>query len=48
LIQSTDHILDEAAEHGRNVERQRRTTSDGETRRRLRRQLRRRDETPEG
>jgi hypothetical protein len=32
LIQSADYILDQAAEHGRNVERQRRATSDAETR----------------
>jgi hypothetical protein len=40
LIQSADYILDQAAEHGRNVERQRRATSDAEPRRRFRRQLR--------
>lgn len=39
LVQSADHILDEAAEHGRNVERQRQTGSDAETSRRLRDQL---------
>jgi hypothetical protein len=42
LIQSTDHVLDQAAERGRNVERQRQSTSDHETRARLRRQLQRR------
>ena len=42
LIQSTDHVLDQAAERGRNVERQRQSTSDDETRTRLRRQLQRR------
>jgi hypothetical protein len=47
LIQSTDHILNVATEQGRNVERQRRITSDVETRTRLRRQLQRRRDTPE-
>ncbi len=45
LIQSTDQILDAATEQGRNVERQRRATTNLETRTRLRQQLqRRRDE----
>ena len=35
LIQSTDCILDHAAAQGRNVERQRRTISEGEARERL-------------
>ncbi len=44
LLQSADHVLDEAAERGRNVERQRQATSKIETRARLRQQLRRGDE----
>jgi hypothetical protein len=45
LIQSTDHLLDAAAAHGRNVERQRHAGDDTTTRDRLRRQLEaRRDE----
>jgi hypothetical protein len=40
LIQSTDHILDLAAQQGRNVERQREAASDGSTRDRLTEQLR--------
>ena len=47
LIQSTDHILDKAAEHGRNVERQRAATSDDATRGRLRQQLQQRRDSPE-
>jgi hypothetical protein len=39
LIQSTDHILDEAAAQGRNVERQRLAIEDTTTRERLRDQL---------
>jgi hypothetical protein len=39
LIQSTDHILDEAAAQGRNVERQRQSGEDATTRERLREQL---------
>lgn len=39
LIQSADHILDEAATHGRNVERQRQAVEDSAGRRRLRAQL---------
>ena len=46
LIQSADHILQQAAEHGRNVERQRRATGDPETRSRFYRQLRRATEDP--
>jgi hypothetical protein len=42
LIQSTDHILEQAAEQGRNVERLRLAGGDGETRGRLRTQLQRR------
>ena len=41
LIQSTDHILDQAAAKGRNVERLRRASDDAVTRERLREQLRR-------
>lgn len=44
MIQSTDYILDQAAAHGRNVERQRRAGEDGTTRERLREQLARRGE----
>lgn len=40
LIQSADHILDEAAAAGRNVDRQRRITSDEASRRDLRATLR--------
>lgn len=47
LIQSADYILDHAAERGRNVERQRRVTSDSETRGRFRRQLRRESDRSE-
>ena len=43
LIQSTDHILDQAAAQGRNVERQRRAGDDPTARERLRGQLARRD-----
>lgn len=39
LIQSTDHILDQAAAQGRNVERQRAANEDATTRERLRGQL---------
>ena len=39
LIQSTDYILDLAAAQGRNVERQRQSSGDAETRERLRGQL---------
>ncbi len=39
LIQSTDRILDDAAQRGRNVERQREATSDPGVQQRLRRQL---------
>lgn len=42
LIQSTDHVLDRAAQQGRNVERQRRTVESDGTRDRLREQLQRR------
>jgi hypothetical protein len=49
LIQSADRILDQAAERGRNVERQREPGTDATTRARLRRQLRDRqgDRAPE-
>lgn len=43
LIQSTDHILDQAAAQGRNVERQRQAGEDTTTRERLREQLARRE-----
>lgn len=43
LIQSADHILDEAAQAGRNLERQRQSTSDPQARDLLRRQLLQRD-----
>lgn len=43
LIQSSEHILDQAAAKGRNVERQRQAADDGSTRERLREQLRQRD-----
>jgi hypothetical protein len=46
-IQSSDQILDCAAERGRNVERQRLITGNEETRERLRRQLQRRRDVPE-
>jgi hypothetical protein len=46
LIQSTDQILEQAAEQGRNVERLRIAGGDEETRGRLRTQLRRRREGP--
>ena len=46
LIQSTDHILDQAAAQGRNVERQRAANEDGTTRERLRGQLARRGSGP--
>lgn len=39
LIQSADYVLDQAAAHGRNVERQRHPADDPATRERLRRQL---------
>jgi hypothetical protein len=42
LIQSTDHVLDQAAARGRNIERQRRAGEDSATRTRLREQLARR------
>jgi hypothetical protein len=42
LIQSTEHILDEAASQGRNVERQRKVGEDATTRERLRGQLQQR------
>jgi len=44
LIQSTDYILDRAAERGRNVERQRQAGADATTRLRLRRQLQERED----
>ena len=44
LIQSAERVLDLAAEHGRNVERQRRAASDGTIRERLHQQLERGDE----
>ncbi len=40
LIQSAEHILDEAARSGRNVEKQREAANDAEAREALRRQLR--------
>jgi hypothetical protein len=46
LIQSTDHILDQAAAQGRNVERQRTAGEDATTRERLRSQLERRGIEP--
>ena len=46
LIQSTDHILDQAAAQGRNVERQRAANEDGPTRERLCGQLARRGGGP--
>lgn len=45
FIQSADFILDEAARHGRNVERQRESVTDAETRNRLRQQLLSRDDS---
>jgi hypothetical protein len=45
LIQSTDHILDQAAARGRNVERQREAGEDATTRERLRDQLHHRRDT---
>jgi hypothetical protein len=47
LIQSTDHILDQAAAQGRNVERQRAAAEDATTRDRLREQLTRRRDPPD-
>lgn len=47
LIQSADQILDQAAQRGRNVDRQRRNTSDVEARTRLRHQLRRGPDEPD-
>ena len=44
LIQSADHILDRAAERGRNVERQRQTGADAISRERLRQQLQQRQD----
>jgi hypothetical protein len=44
LIQSTDRILDVAAEAGRNIQRQREPTSDESVRRALREQLRKTEE----
>lgn len=46
LIQSTDHILDQAAARGRNVERQREASEDLTTRERLREQLVQRRDSP--
>jgi hypothetical protein len=46
LIQSTDHILDQAAAQGRNVQRQRTAGEDATTRERLRSQLERRGIEP--
>ena len=46
LVQSADHILDQAAAQGRNIERQRRVGEDARTRERLREQLARRREPP--
>jgi hypothetical protein len=46
LIQSTDHVLDQAAAQGRNVERQRTAGEDAATRERLRSQLVRRGNDP--
>jgi hypothetical protein len=47
LIQSTDYILDQASERGRNVERQREAGRDAETRDRFREQLGRRSSGPD-
>jgi len=44
LIQSADYILEQAAKGGRNVQRQRQVTSDGDTQSRFRRQLQRTDD----
>jgi len=44
LIQSTDYILDQAAAHGRNVERQRHASEEATRHERLREQLTHRDE----
>ena len=44
LIQSADYILDQAAQRGRNVERQRATADDAAAPERLREQLERRRE----
>jgi hypothetical protein len=46
LIQSADHILEQAAERGRNIARQRRVTSEPETRSRFRNQLKPADDGP--
>ena len=46
LIQSTDHILDQAAARGRNVEKQREAGEDATTRARLREQLVQRRDAP--
>jgi hypothetical protein len=46
LIQSADHILDQATAQGRNVERQREAGDDAKTRERLREQLRQRRGAP--
>ncbi|MGH7937869.1 MAG: hypothetical protein ACRD5Z_15710 [Bryobacteraceae bacterium] len=46
LIQSTDHILDQAAAQGGNAERQRKAGEGDTTRERLREQLARRDSLP--
>ena len=45
LIQSADHVLDQAAAQGPNVERQRSAREDGTTRERLRQQLRKDDQS---
>jgi hypothetical protein len=47
LVQSTDHILDQAAARGRNVEKQRQAGEDLRTRERLRDQLLQRRDTPD-
>jgi hypothetical protein len=47
FIQSTDYILDQASERGRNVERQREAGRDAETRERFRQQLNRRSGRPD-
>lgn len=47
LVQSTDHILDQAAARGRNVEKQRQAGEDARTRERLRDQLLQRRDTPD-
>jgi hypothetical protein len=46
LIQSTDHILDQAAERGRNVERRRAAGDGAVTSERLRRQPQQRRDEP--